>query len=287
MIYRHVAWTCWALLPIFGLAYHFGPGQRLYHRDSAARALSQANAAQLQASDAQGAAYAQHLKAIDARRAAFLSQDPTDAAKAKTAGAQEEAAYEIAATAWKAAADSYQRVQDTLADGASEIADRVRWSHARALIHAGQIATGVDELEDLLDKLTDQGKGDSELARKCREEAATGYYYGARLMRLSGRPASEWKEISGRARQNFRYLAETSGADPELAKNHQNNLELVLNLEQSSLEDIQAKPLPKDSPRGNRDGLGQGQRKGKSKRPPRRGPPNNGAGGAGEVEGGW
>jgi hypothetical protein len=105
-------------------------------------------------------------------------------------------------------------------------------------------------------------------------------------MRLSGRPASEWKEVSGRARQNFRYLAETSGADAALAKNHQNNLELVLNLEQSSLEDIQAKPLPKDSPRANRDGLGwPGQAQ--EPTPAAAGPPNNGASGAGEIESGW
>jgi hypothetical protein len=37
---------------------------------------------------------------------------------------------------------------------------------------------GVDELEEMLDKLSDEGRGDSELARKCREEVATGYYYG-------------------------------------------------------------------------------------------------------------
>jgi hypothetical protein len=91
----------------------------------------------------------------------------------------------------------------------------------------------------------------------------------------------------GRARQNFRYLAETAGADPSLAKNHQNNLELVLNLEQSGIEDIQAKPLPKDSPRANRDGLGPAQGKRRNQRPPRRGPPNNGASGVGEIESGW
>ena len=44
-------------------------------------------------------------------------------------------------------------------------------------------------------------------------ELATAYYYGARLMRLAGKPADEWREVAGRARQNFRYLAEDGWQD--------------------------------------------------------------------------
>ena len=142
----------------------------------------------------------------------------------------------------------------------------------------------------MLDTLTDAGQGTTPLADQAREEAATGYYYGARLLRASGKPTSEWREVSGWSRQNFRYLAEKSGdtASPDTqSAERQKNLELVLNLEQASSEDLQAKPLPKYSPRRGADGLRDGKNPGKTTRPPRRKDDARGAGGTGEIEGGW
>ncbi|NDG63565.1 MAG: hypothetical protein EBY29_08895, partial [Planctomycetes bacterium] len=69
------------------------------------------------------------------------------------------------------------------------------------------------------------------------------------------------------------------------AKNYQRNLELVLNLEQSSLVDLQGKPLPKDSPRAGKPGNRPGNKPGKSKKPPRE--DGRGAGGAEEIRDGW
>ncbi|MFT3686870.1 MAG: hypothetical protein QM783_18440 [Phycisphaerales bacterium] len=139
----------------------------------------------------------------------------------------------------------------------------------------------------MLDSLADAGQSTGPLADQARDEAATGYYYGARLLRASGKPASEWREVSGQARQNFRYLAETAGSDDAKAADRQKNLELVLNLEQSSSEDLQAKPLPKYSPRKGAEGLRPGDRAGKTKRPPRKKSDARGAGGTGDIEGGW
>ena len=64
----------------------------------------------------------------------------------------------------------------------------------------------------------------------------------------------------------------------------QRNVELVLNLEQSSLEELQAKPRPKYEPPGNREGNRPGR--GKSPRPPRKGD-DRGAGAAGDIGPGW
>ncbi len=141
----------------------------------------------------------------------------------------------------------------------------------------------------MLDTLGDARQGASPLADQAREEAATGYYYGARLLRSSGKPATEWREVSGLARQNFRYLAEATSESPTDPKSadSQKNLEMVLNLEQSSSEDLEAKPLPKYSPKRGGDGLRDGNVRGKTKRPPRRKGDARGAGGVGDIEGGW
>ena len=126
---------------------------------------------------------------------------------------------------------------------------------------------------------------DTPLAIKAREELATAYYYGARLMRLAGKPADEWREVASRARQNFRYLAEDAkarGASGDEIANHEKNGELVLNLEQSSLDELYAKPRPKDSPTGKCNGLGQKPRPGNKGRNQGQ-KPAKGAGMNGEI----
>ena len=276
-------WTLWALLPILGLTYHFGPGQDAYTRDRATRLLSQAAAAQRAAEASQEAAYARHLETIRARRDHVASASPENAARVKAAVAAEDEAYKVAAEAWRGVADAFGRVQAVMPTGVG--AERVRVARGRAMVRSGQIGTGVQDLQDMLDEMEDRGEGDAPIAREAREELATGYYYGARLMRLAGKPAEEWREVSGRARRNFRYLAETE-KDQSVAADFKNNLELVLNLEQTGVEDLQAKPQPKKSPRGNGNGIlpGKGRR---SPQPPRRGDARNGASGTGEIEGGW
>jgi hypothetical protein len=267
MALRKIAWTVWALLPVAALAYHFGPGQRAYTEDKAADILAQARALEVGAEAAQARAYDAHLRAIAARREALKSPDA--APKAREAAAAEDAAYAEAAEAWRLTADKLQAAQDVLAAVGSGKTDAVRIAKDRTLIRAGKIGDGVGDLETLLDTLP-ESEAAGALARQAREELATGYYYGARLMRASGKPPAEWREVSAVARQNFRYLAESSKA--EQATDLQKNLELVLNLEQAAQEDLLAKPLPKMSPRSGSDGLQPSNRKGKSKRPPRRGP---------------
>ncbi len=290
MILKKVAWSVWALLPVAALAYHFGPGQRSYIEDRAGDLLIQAGKLDAAAEAAQESAYQAHLAALKARRAGLDLKTPEATAAAKAAADAEDEAYTQAAASWGAAAEKLREAQEMLTTAGSEKAQTVRIARARALVRAGNIAEGVGDLEQMLDTLADAGQGTSALADQAREEAATGYYYGARLLRASGKPANEWREVSGMARQNFRYLAETSGdttiADPKAAE-RQKNLELVLNLEQSSSEDIQGKPLPKYSPRRGAEGLREGKNPGKTKRPPRRKGDARGAGGTGEIEGGW
>ncbi|MCH7871923.1 MAG: hypothetical protein IID33_09515 [Planctomycetes bacterium] len=217
------------------------------------------------------------------------AESPTAEAEvlANAATGRESHAFGLASAAWRLTADAFGRIQEVAEDASPATLRTIRWSRSRALVRAGDLWTGIRELEDVLSELGADGQGESSMARTTREELASAYYYAARLMRLSGEPAEEWFIESGKARQHFRYLAErerAEGLNAERAKNYERNVELVLDLEQSTLLDIQGKPLPEDSPlgrTGNRPGPGR-----KSKRPPRD-RDGRGAGGAQDIREGW
>lgn len=283
------AWTLWALVPVGLLAFHFGPGQAAFREARAAALVEKADGLQQEALRLQGIAYDAHLAAIEARLAAFGKDEEPLHAAARDANAREEAAYAVAADAWKKTADALAEAQAQVDELGGTAREEIRVAKARALVRTGDVASGANELEDYLYDAQERGELSSDLAREAREELATAYYYGARLMRLAGKPADEWRDVASRARQNFRYLAEDAkarGAAPEVVANHQKNGELVLNLEQSSLDELYAKPRPKDSPTGKCNGLGNQPRPGKRGNKPGD-KPAKGAGMNGEIGDGW
>ncbi|MFM7134802.1 MAG: hypothetical protein ACKO0W_10845 [Planctomycetota bacterium] len=289
MKHSRIAWTLWALVPIGLAAFHFGPGQTAWREDRAARLVETADIAQHEALRLQGLAYEAHLAAIEARLAAFGRDDESLRAAAAAAGAREEEAYARAAESWRATAEALSAAQAFVDETGGAVREEIRLAKARALVRTGDVAAGANELEDMLYEATERGDADAPLALEAREELATAYYYGARLMHLAGKPADEWREVASRARQNFRYLAEDArrrGAPSEEVVNHEKNGELVLNLEQSSLDELYAKARPKDSPTGKCNGLGQKPRPGrKGNRPGEK--PAKGAGMNGEIGRGW
>lgn len=283
-----IGWTLWALVPVGVIAYHYGPGQTAYHTDLAAALVVRAQAAQEDAMELQQVAYAAHLEAISARAAAFGQEDPTLINAAKVAGVKEDDAYTIASKAWGTTATLLSEAQALMDENGGSNTQQIRIARARAIVRTGDIDTGATELEDLLEAMDSTDASNSALATEAREELATAYYYAARIMRLAGNPGGEWREISGRARQNFRYLAEQAradGASAEIVQNHEKNGELVLDLEQSSVEGIFLKPKPKDSPGGNcnNPGTKPGKKPGKGKGDK----PVKGAGMNGEIGDGW
>jgi hypothetical protein len=284
-----IAWTLWALIPVGLLAFHFGPGQAAYREDKAAKLVAKADSTQQEALALQSAAYEKHLAAIAARIAAFGNENEALRDAAAKATAEEEAAYAQASAAWKVTADALAEAQAYVDELGGPVREEIRLAKARALVRTGDVAAGTNELEDLLYDAGERDALDTPLAIKAREELATAYYYGARLMRLAGKPADEWREVASRARQNFRYLAEDAkarGASGDEIANHEKNGELVLNLEQSSLDELYAKPRPKDSPTGKCNGLGQKPRPGNKGRNQGQ-KPAKGAGMNGEIGNGW
>lgn len=283
-----IAWTLWALIPVLALAFHFGPGQRAFHEDRAARLLHDAQRLHDEAVAAQDVAYDAHLRAIAARIAAKDTEDPALLARVTRANDDENLAYAAAADAWKRTADTLGLALESMADSDEHARQRVRLTRARALVRAGEITSAEGELQDILDWHASRGTPDHQIALDAREELATAYYYGARLLRIAGRPGEQWREASGRARQNFRYLAERArlGDDGPRSNRHELNGELVLNLEQSALSELFAQARPRESPQNPCDGLCENP--GKKRRPQPRNPRQGaGAGYDGEIGQGW
>jgi len=282
-----IAAAAWALAPVIALAFHFGPGQRVYLHDVAASLQHAAVNLERDAQALQDRAHEAHLRAIEARQRAFVLQTPEAEAEVKARTEVESAAFEEASRAWMRVADAFGHIHEVAIGSSDETLRQVRWARSRALVRAGEIWEGIGELESLLAEIGAEEGGGSALALAARQELATAHYYGARLRRLAGDPEEQWLIDSGKARQHFRYLAEharEAGMPDDRVESHERDVELVLNLEQSALLDIQGKPLPQDSP-----GRCSGTRPGAGRKSPR--PPNQrdgrGAGGAEEIRTGW
>ena len=294
---KNLAWIAWAVLPVLALALHYGPGQEWLARDEAAKIAARAGAAQQVAESAQERAHDAHLATFEARKQAFLAGqdpdqpvDPVAGRKLKELRAAEEVAYDAAAKAWAQTADLYLTAAETLDGG--RCADALHWAAARARVRSGEVFNGVRALQQLLVIQQEAGLGDSPMAGTVREELAAAQYIGARLLREEGRPGTVWREVSGAARRNYRYLAERrlARAGDETARLMQRNLEQVLNLEQSDRSQLDGMPLPRQSPRGRRPGdceAGSCRGKKPGRGPQKKGRPAQGAGGRMPYGPGW
>ena len=290
---RRLGWSAWALVPVALLAFHFGPGRTLAAREVAAVRFREASELERAAIELQAKAHLAHVATIDLRRRAFLEVvefdgEMVDDARTSAAVDRERIAYESASAAWGAVADAYAQVEARLVDDDPRTIDRVRWSKARARVRSGAIWDGVADLETLVVPRS-ASPMDEELARAAREELATAHYFGARLLRMAGEPARVWRAEAIKARQHFRLLAETAaaaGVDAEVVRGLEDNVERTIDLEQMDKSELQARALPRESPRatrGRRPGQG---REGVSSRPPTR-RDGRGAGGPGPIGPGW
>jgi hypothetical protein len=286
-------WSLWAIIPVLAMVFHFGPGQLLMKRDTAVDRMAIAERAESVAEELQSAAHKAQLATLQARDK--NEGDDTDVTRAELDRllAIEQDAYAAASDAWKEAAERYHEVE-MLLEG-SKTANQVRWLRGRALVRAGEVFNGIDELQATLDEalsgqLSDGASGKaSKLVQATREELAAANYYGARLLREEGRSADIWRQVSDTSRQQFRYLAEgaTEQSQAETANSLQRNLERVLDLEQQDRSELVGKPIPKDSPRARRPGDGEPKRGRPGVGPPRGDQPANGASGMMEIGAGW
>lgn len=293
MILRRTLWTAWALVPVAILAFHLGPGQQAAARDTAARLQAIAIDAEQEAVAAQRTAYAAHLLTIAARRETFTAPGPEADAALAEATVRESGAYDAAAALWERTAELYEAVLETATDLDEADRRQLRLSRGRALVRSGDIWSGAGELGELVDELDAAELGTTTLARAAREELAGAHYFGARLLRLAGEPAEDWRAEAALARQQYRYLARTAAdagaaGAASLVRGYEDNVERVLDLEQQDQSELEGMPLPRESPqaaRGSRPG--NGQRAGKT-RDPRTGDQDaRGASGVEAIGRGW
>jgi hypothetical protein len=278
-------WSLWAIVPVLAMAFHFGPGQSLMKRDKAIDRLAIAERAESIAEELQALAYETQLETLKAREQNERDENDITRSQLEKLLAREQSAYAAASDAWKEAAERYHEVE-MLLEG-SKTSNQVRWLRGRALVRAGEVFNGIEELQATLDQtLQDQqssdSKGDSSLlVQATREELAAANYYGARLLREEGKSADVWRHVSDTSRQQFRYLAE--GASKQNKSETANSLQR----EQQDRSELVGKPIPKDSPRARRPGDGEPKRGRPGVGPPRGEQPGNGASGMMEMGAGW
>lgn len=279
-----VWWLGWALVLLVGVSFHFGPGQRLLHRERAADLLARAASAQSKAEALQAHAASTSAVRVEAKRQAAASGTEADRAKAARAIAKEEIAWKNAREAWSATAGILAEAQRALDNPTNAESRSIRLQCARARIGSGNVIAAATDLEQLLRELEQEGAAETKFAEQARAEIGSAYYMGARSMRLSGRPDETWRLVSALARQQFRYLAERPVGELEDAavrEKYQRNLEIVLNLEQCPLDELEATPTPYPPCKNCRFDIGLIKRK--------RGPNVGDSGLGGEIENakGW
>jgi len=163
-----------------------------------------------------------------------------DSARAKI----EEAVQFEADQQWRKAVAAYTEALAELPEADSARRHRLRLAHANARIHVGELPEAMAAMESLLDEV--KTGGDAALQREVRASLASTQYYAGWLMRLELAEKDEWMEPVGKARQNFRWLAEqTVDTDTEASEAHQKNLEAVIRLARMDLSELQGLPLPK------------------------------------------
>ncbi len=241
----------WLLLGVGIILLFAGPMRAWSRTTDTSALLSRAYAQQMVAQGLQQAAALANIDAVEARVAQRRDSTPQTIARAQQATAREDEAYRAAQEAWAKVASQLDETLASMGESDSIAAKNIRWLRDRATIGSGGISSGVNSLEEMLGELKSDSQDTLLLRLRVREELASAYYYGARLMRLSGRPEEEWRLVSDRARQNARVLAES--AEPAMkhitaGPDYQKNLEVMLDFELRSLQELQDAPAPANSP---------------------------------------
>lgn len=169
-----------------------------------------------------------------------------DAVDAELQKAREAAARED----WKAAVVHYDAALAELpkleTPEVERAALRIRVSSAKAKLEASQLIDAEEELQALVDELSDQAELHGDLLDEAREGYANAKYYVTWLMRLEGYQREDWEPEIEAARQSYRLLAEKARGqgDPLREEAMLASLESSIKLARLDLEELQGLPLP-------------------------------------------
>lgn len=151
---------------------------------------------------------------------------------------------------------------------------RVEIAAARAQMYAGDFVPGQERLEQLLEKTAEKPVG-AEVEELLRTEVARAGYYAAWGMRLEGAGEEEWLAESGKARAQYRLLAERAESEAETTeRTHHEDLEAVVRFERMTLDELKAMAPPKQC-QNCKNGMCNSKRKQKQSQSPKSGQPKD------------
>ncbi len=238
----------WLLVGLVGASLHFGPAQKLVARERVGAALAEISRAEADAARLDTIARERTRERVAAKRRVKETNSPRDIELAQSAISAEKAAWTAAREAWTAIAGSIAGVESSLNDPSLQERTRLTLRRARAISSGGKPGAALGEIESLLTKLDDAGDADSSEADNARAELADAYYHAALSYRANARPEDQWRPLTATSRQHYRYLAEraTAKGNSDDADRARRNLEVVLNLEQATADELEATPTPTD-----------------------------------------
>ena len=164
----------------------------------------------------------------------------------EAAGAQIAAAQKaVAEKQWAVATVAYQKALADLPDNAAHrnVRMQLMLEIDKSQVPQGHLIDAIRSLGDRLRHAEEEAIVSRDVTADMRRELASMHYYAGWIQRLQGAPATSWTAETQKARQMFKYLAETGGTP---AQKDAENLEAAVRLERMDLAELRGKPLPDD-----------------------------------------
>lgn len=146
----------------------------------------------------------------------------------------------VASQDWGAAIAFYQQALSKLPAEKVTLSQRIRLEIAKAELENAGLIGARQDLASLLADLNNDPTAPAELKEDTIAALANSRYYLTYLMKLEGKPASEWEPEIEAARQEYKLLAQTT-ADPT---RHQHDLEATIRLARAEPSELYGLPLP-------------------------------------------
>lgn len=142
---------------------------------------------------------------------------------------------------WDTAIESYQDALGKLPKEKHETSIRIQIEIAKAKIQNAGLPEAREDLAELVANLNTDDTVSPELKGEALSALANSRYYMTYLMKLEGRPESDWVPEIDAARQEYKYLAEISTKKEK----HLNDLEAAIRLARAEPKDLYGLPIPK------------------------------------------
>ena len=202
---RKLYLTLWCLLPLGGLAYHYGPGRARLVLDEAAAAVDEAR---------EHARVAQGLKGDDAT------------------------------AEWALASARFEAALTLLPKDSTAERRALTLERAKARMLCSQLPQANAELRALVQELEAEPTPDAALLFDARRTWANSEYYMTWLARLEGASETEWEPRIEAARQVYKLLAGDGTASAETKRGVEEDLEASIRLARMDLGELTGLPLP-------------------------------------------